>query len=968
MVYDWRKGPPVPGQPWTTEQVLRHEVSEIHGKRIPDDVGGVELNRQLNGLDSAALCISGGGIRSATFALGMIQALAANPRKPDGDPADPSRSLLGRFNYLSTVSGGGYIGSWLTAWLGRRPFPEVVRQLSGRPDGPDVEPSPIEDLRRDSNYLTPQVGIASVDTWAAGAMVVRNLFLIWGLVLTILGTLVLVLKLGFSILATIPTSEAVYGNLGLLVFILLTGVGLVLLGQRFTLVNYAGGPGSANQARFWSHGVAITLLGALLWTAWLATPLGQILMLLPFWFLGPAMGIGGLVLFTASYLLATFTGLPLKVHKGLTLAKWSLAGVAYGVFLAAGILLLGGVEYRPLRFLLVALLGPGWMVAAQLTAETVFVALTSRASRSDAEREWLARSAGCYAFCGIVWTLTATLVLLGSRLTDELFHEAGQLWEMATAGGFVTTAALTLLAGSSSKTPAQGAPDSKIGQALTIIQSIGGPVFFIILLVLVSGLVDAVVLGGSLLDLLLGPSRDAREEASALSVLIFGTSPPYTEYRPTLKPLSVALLLTAFAGWGVSRAVNINRFSLHDLYRNRLVRAYLGATHRDRKPNPFTGFDMADNPPIWKIWPGRGGKGAGATHKRLYHVLNMTLNLVSTRNLAWQQRKAMSFVVTPRHAGAADLEPVTDRQGQPLDYHGAYRPSDEYGGNTGITLGTAMAVSGAAANPNMGYNSSPSVTLLLALFNVRLGWWLGNPGPQGQGTWRHSGPKNAATPWLAEAFGLTTADRPYVNLSDGGHFENLGLYEMVRRRCRFIVCSDAGFDPGFTFADLGNAVRKISIDLGVPIRFYGLELMQPRPAGRAMLDNAPYHAIGVIDYRSADGEAAKPGYILYIKPSYHGTEGAGIRAYAMSNPAFPHDSTADQWFDEAQFESYRSLGFEIVDGLFHAATKALGEQAGLDEILPYLADMARQKAGEHDAVLDHTKPRGPAAAEAGLPD
>lgn len=963
MVDDWRMGPPIPGEPWTTEQVLRQEAQEIHGERIPDDVGGVELNRRLNGLDSAALCISGGGIRSATFALGMIQALASNPRKPDGDPADPGASLLGRFNYLSTVSGGGYIGSWLSAWLSRQPFPEVARQLSGRPDGPDVEPSPIEDLRRDSNYLTPKVGIASADTWAAAAMVVRNLFLIWALVLSILGTLVLALKLGFSALALIPTSEVLYDSLTTLVGVLLASIGLALLGQRFTLVNYAGGPDSAGQGRFKRYGLGLALLGAVLWTAWLATPLGQILMYLPFWFLGPALGIGGLLLFTGSYLVAILTGMPKDVRSGRVLARWAVAGVAYGVFLALGIVLLDEVEYRPLRFLLVALLGPGWLLAAQLTAETVFVALTSHDPRSDAEREWLARSAGWYAAAGIGWTLTATLVLLGSRLTDELFHEAGQAWELATAGGFLSTALVALLAGGSSKTPAQGAPDGKVAQALALVQSVGGPLFFAILLVLVSGLVDAVVLGGSLLDLLLGPSRDVREPSTALSVLLFGTSPPYTEYRPTLMPLGVAFIVAGLAAWLVSRNVNINRFSLHDLYRNRLVRAYLGATNRKRRPNPFTGFDMDDNPPMHLTWPGKQAEESGDDTRRLFHVLNITLNLVSTRNLAWQQRKAMSFVVTPRHAGAADLEPHLDRLGQPLDYHGAYRPAAEYGGKTGITLGTAMAVSGAAANPNMGYNSSPSITLLLALFNVRLGWWLGNPGPQGRDTWKESGPRNAATPWLAEAFGLTTADRPYVNLSDGGHFENLALYEMVRRRCRFIVCSDAGHDPEFTYADLGNAVRKISIDLGVPIRFYGLDRMKPRPAGREVLRDVPYHAIGVIDYETADGHGAKPGYILYLKPSFHGAEGAGIQAYALSNPAFPHDSTADQWFDEAQFESYRSLGFEIVDGLLSCARDALGEKAGLDSILPYLAQEARKAAGEPEAALDHTLPRGPASGD-----
>ena len=130
-----------------------------------------------------------------------------------------------------------------------------------------------------------------------------------------------------------------------------------------------------------------------------------------------------------------------------------------------------------------------------------------------------------------------------------------------------------------------------------------------------------------------------------------------------------------------------------------------------------------------------------------------------------------------------------------------------------------MAISGAAVSPNMGYYSSPSISLLLAFFNVRLGWWLGNPGSQGEHSYATEGPDFAIKPLIQEAFGLTTDDKRYVYLSDGGHFEDLGLYEMVRRRCRFIVVVDAGEDAHLEFDDLGNAVRKIYIDLGIRIDF-----------------------------------------------------------------------------------------------------------------------------------------------------
>jgi hypothetical protein len=182
-------------------------------------------------------------------------------------------------------------------------------------------------------------------------------------------------------------------------------------------------------------------------------------------------------------------------------------------------------------------------------------------------------------------------------------------------------------------------------------------------------------------------------------------------------------------------------------------------------------------------------------------------------------------------------------------------------------------------------------------------------------------------PFFQEMFGMTTDDRKYIYLSDGGHFENLGLYEAVRRRCRLIVVSDAGCDPEFALADLGNAVRKIELDLGVVIRFDGLEDLKPRPAEAGEIgDGHPYHAVGSIDYPSTDGGGAQ-GMIIYVKAGYHGTESAGIRSYAATYRDFPHETTSDQWFSESQFESYRRLGFEIMDGVLAQALQAKGHPA-----------------------------------------
>jgi hypothetical protein len=244
-----------------------------------------------------------------------------------------------------------------------------------------------------------------------------------------------------------------------------------------------------------------------------------------------------------------------------------------------------------------------------------------------------------------------------------------------------------------------------------------------------------------------------------------------------------------------------------------------------------------------------------------------------------------------------------------------------------ITVGTAMAISGAAASPNMGYHSAPTVTFLLAFFNVRLGWWLGNPGAAGCNTFSRSYPRISVRPLLAETFGLTDAANPYVYLSDGGHFENLGLYEMVLRRCHYIVVSDGSCDSDRSFTDLGNAIRKVRIDLGIDIEIETemLEIEAPNRMSRA------HFALGLIRYDRVD-PGAPAGLLIYLKPSLTGNEPADVTEYASDHDEFPHEPTSDQFFDESQFESYRALGFHIADKVFtRPITNPTGEAEQLFE-------------------------------------
>jgi hypothetical protein len=236
-----------------------------------------------------------------------------------------------------------------------------------------------------------------------------------------------------------------------------------------------------------------------------------------------------------------------------------------------------------------------------------------------------------------------------------------------------------------------------------------------------------------------------------------------------------------------------------------------------------------------------------------------------------------------------------------------------------------MTISGAAASPSMGYNSSPLLTIVMALFNARLGWWLGNPSHTGT-AWRLPGPRFGIRTFIDEMLGQTNDRNTWIYLSDGGHFENLGVYEMVLRRCAIVILSDAGADPGFHYEDLGNAVRKIRIDLGIPIDF---ETPMPEHWPSSSSESARHAAIGRIRYSVVD-EGAEDGVLIYLKPSLTGDEPADVRHYASQRTAFPHETTTDQFFSEAQFESYRRLGLHVIETVCGEAAGPFEGHAGLD--------------------------------------
>jgi hypothetical protein len=201
--------------------------------------------------------------------------------------------------------------------------------------------------------------------------------------------------------------------------------------------------------------------------------------------------------------------------------------------------------------------------------------------------------------------------------------------------------------------------------------------------------------------------------------------------------------------------------------------------------------------------------------------------------------------------------------------------------------------------------------MLLVLLNVRLAYWAPTPN---RVLWRDSRPRLWPFYWLREFLSQTTALSPYCCLSDGGHFDNSGLYELVARGCRYIVLSDCGADPLPCFQDVGNAIRRCRIDFGAEIdlridqflRADGSAARAHFVVGSITYAEAHARKLGWSD--AADAERRK-GVVVWIKPSLTLTgESADLRQYAIENAVFPQQSTSDQWYDEAQFESYRRLG------------------------------------------------------------
>ncbi len=1021
-------------------EVLEAEFVALHGELPSDYPSSTESETRLKGLwgaihglkeKRAALCISGGGIRSATFGLGILQGLARC-------------GLLEKFHYLSTVSGGGYIGSWLSAWIKNDPdgIRGVVDELKRRPDSTlEPEPQPVRHLREFSNYLAPRTGLTSVDFWTLITTFVRNMFLNWLVLISWLAAAMMIPRLYLAAINLQPNWPAWGLDMDLtkyaqianqikhdwdiwLNILLAIGGASIAIAMAYAIIDV---PSTGNarlpQRRFLEFRQLPLMLASLVLTEWWAL-IRSVHGSEPFeageWrskfviFFVACYVVGGVFAtvilafrkqkrerrifnslwrFSIIALAAAFAGFCLSTIATrmfleppiqFTLTRdleatpipWSKQKIkipqgTQGVItqierrytietpekkgrisetdlgpvelkpdqklpiqyklkhdsealptpwptpwnrektkFAAGTqveitevrklytiqtpqgparitdneisaLQLKPNQKLPERFPLPApasnavkyvSFAPALVLGVLLLVNFLFTGLTSWVTK-DEDREWWGRSAAWILITIFGWIVINVIVLWGAQAISATPNRLGvflgevkatpQAKGLLGAFGGVTGLVSALLAIRSKLSSKFG---EKAGFQWLLV--VGAVVFFVLLAIIISWV------------LVLVGSQPWAQHATAW--LLGGAPEQIIDPNSWRIQLFVVVFLTCVMllfGIVIGFFINANKFSLHATYRNRLIRAYLAASRTIRRPNLFTGFDPDDNIKLGDLSPDKP-----------IHVLNGALNVIRGEQLAWQERKAESFTMSRLHCGSFKV---------------GYRPSPQYG--EAITLGTAMAISGAAANPNMGYHSSPVLGLLMTLFNVRLGWWLGNPGSPGAKTWRRKGPRYSVGPLFSEAIGNATDHYKYVNLSDGGHFENLGIYEMVLRRCHFIVVSDGGEDPECAYADLGEAVRKIRIDFGIPIEF-GTMTIYPRSAIDTLKTPGHNCAVGRIRYSVVDGADAPDGIIVYIKPTCYGDEPRDIYEYFKTNPTFPHESTSDQFFSESQFESYRMLG------------------------------------------------------------
>ncbi|MGO4212761.1 hypothetical protein AB4043_18290 [Terriglobus sp. YAF25] len=1031
-----------PGK-WLLEQEFKARLDPKNpGKRLIDPADTTtDVYDRAKTVRDVGVCLSGGGIRSATFNLGVLQGLA-QLRK------------LGEIDYLSSVSGGGYIHQFLASWIKRAGIASVQEKMVPIPaadSGRIIPPEPIRWLRRYSNYLSPSVSLFGADVWTIFTVWIRNMLL--NLVILISAIMTLLLLPHAAVTEWVVRHLGV-GSVGsitvrLLIFALLAGIGLWAAGvlwyafPRFCdavteadkktrkarcgdrthpwhvhaivaswlllaacaapVVYKLSVPGgsqfsrranrayaqrprqqlpadrvivqansdttkaewtickdqgdscksvsSQNDMRLahaWSDYKPKCSVPAMLQAKWipceathqayvdrhLITPQSTWLDESPLIWLYDAFP-----LLCVLFCLAIWAG-----HKESATLRWKVTSLLFPLF--GGIfciVLLYGIGYLFFvgTFLvhqkLIASLGiavlPSLLLAVPFISLELCTGLMGTLFGS-AQREWVARLRAVSVQYGVVWFALFGVSLLG-RYVSELIaqqvivkYAVWSTWVVSTISG-VLLGKSRLTSGKPNEDPDAPGQGGSWSPAELVVK-VAPPIFIVGLFVLLATLISWLLEGND--------QRVVMEVTSRWAWLL------------------LAMVATSFF---FSSRIDINEFSMNAFYRDRLARCYAGASNPNRVPNRFTGFDVEDGrlrvkdlvPSSWVDLNGQPGAYQGP-----FPIFCTALNLTTGRELAYQERKAASFAITPLYSGYSTG--WTDGTNDTLQYNGFVPTIDHIKRGKGITVASTVAISGAAASPNMGFHSSKAMAFLMTVFNVRLGWWIRNPRRAGIPDY----PRNGLAQLVKELWGVTNDTAGYVYLSDGGHFENMGLYELLRRRCRTVIVCDAEADGSLRFEGIGMAIRKVRVDFGIEIRIRStVDYPTPGGEGSTGSDKAPlqekpneneplqveiveppvdavanlppnqhqpsgaegllkfkhcpgnlFHALEADIYYPEDKRGEPYGKLLYLKSTLTGDEPADILNYHRVHNAFPFDTTLDQFFTESQFESYRRLGEHII--------------------------------------------------------
>jgi hypothetical protein len=579
---DWDKGKP----PRRTREWLREHETE------------------LNQASKTALCLSGGGVRSAAFCLGALQALA----KTD---------VLREFNYLSTVSGGGYIGAWLTTIMhggskGTGAYKAAKKALTKRTD------PALRNLRNYTNYLIPDGGFGSSETWTAIVLWLRNVLLNWLVFGPILLAAAIAPLLYQAMLCGVTPAA---GEAALAIGFTCMFLGNILVcrfvpthAYRKTIDCTEGPYGTATRL------IQLSVVGPFLAWAFLA----------PVWFRGVALNqpygtphpfqelaIGAFAVPVAGYIGAAITLGKTEFPAFLWNFLFWIAGAALSAFL----LLVGANLGQQLSATTLAVLAPLWVIGAQVLHSTVYVGLRWSAAYAELDREWLARLNGEKLVPILVWTALAAAALVLPVLIFDQWHAT-----YTAVAGFASGPIAAWLGQSVQAVRAQVAANAKSGTrwrglAIKAIITIA-TLLFAITLFMLFGRLGAIML---------------RQFAS----------PSFPAWQGAFGLIAALVVVSLYFG---SR-ININRYSMHGVYRNRLTRAFIGTARppTERKPDNYTRFDPRDNLRMEKLYRGNDQRGI------LFPVVNVTLNLTEGAPSGWAERKAAPFTITPLRAGAACL-------------------------------------------------------------------------------------------------------------------------------------------------------------------------------------------------------------------------------------------------------------------------------------------------------------------------